>query len=221
MGVCLGVMASEKLYLVSQEAALEPGAAAAAAAARSRKLEVGGGGGSAAALAVRRGGGKPRNALEEILQRVAPQGEVMIAISNFNLVLESSLVMWLEVGAAGARCLGCRTAAGASDRGAGWGALLQPGLPSLPICCSWLLWPAAAPSPAHPPRLPPPPLPLPLQCVQGIPGLTNWLVVAIDEQLRDYCVEVRARGCRGASPWAATLPPALAGARSPQWGTCD
>ncbi len=37
-----------------------------------------------------------------------------------------------------------------------------------------------------------------LQCVQRIPALTNWLVVAIDEQLRDYCVEVgccMSRGC--------------------------
>jgi len=57
----------------------------------------GGSGAAAAALGARRSSGKPRNALEEILQRVAPQGEVMIAISNYNLVLESSLVMWLEV----------------------------------------------------------------------------------------------------------------------------
>ena len=101
VGVCLGVMVSEKLYLASQEAALEPGAVE---AARSRKLEVGGGGGSAAAaLGARRSSGKPRNALEEILQRVAPQGEVIIAISNDNLVLEQSLVMWLEVWRAGTK----------------------------------------------------------------------------------------------------------------------
>ncbi|PRW59143.1 Nucleotide-diphospho-sugar transferase family [Chlorella sorokiniana] len=119
VGVCLGVMVSEKLYLASQEAALEPGAVE---AIRSRKMEVGSGGSAAAAVTTRRSSGKPRNALEEILQRVAPQGEVMIAISNYNLILESSLVMWLE-------------------------------------------------------------------CVQRIPTLKNWLVVAIDEQLRDYCVE--------------------------------
>lgn len=78
VGMCLGVMVSEKLYLVSQEAELAPEAVA---AARSRKLELSsgaatGGGGAV----VRRAQGKPRNALEELLQRVAPQGEVMIAI---------------------------------------------------------------------------------------------------------------------------------------------
>lgn len=89
VGMCLGVLVSEKLYLVTQEAELPEDALA---AVRSRKLEVAGGGG-AAVLAVadggvsggpdgipRSGAAKPRNELEALLRRVAPQGEVMIAI---------------------------------------------------------------------------------------------------------------------------------------------
>ena len=41
--------------------------------------------------------------------------------------------------------------------------------------------PTALPAPASPPPRP--------QCVQRIPTLKNWLVVAIDEKLRDYCQE--------------------------------
>ena len=91
VGMCLGVIVSEKLYLIAQEADMPEGAVA---AVRSRKLEVSGG----STPAVRRSTGKPRNELEEILQRVAPQGEVMIAISNYDLVEDRELLMWLEVG---------------------------------------------------------------------------------------------------------------------------
>ena len=104
VGVCIGVMASEKLYLLTQEADLPQGAVA---AVRSSKLEVGGGGGGSALTGFsssvgvntlrRAKGGKPRSELEAILQKVAPQGEVMIAISNINLIHEHSLKMWLEV----------------------------------------------------------------------------------------------------------------------------
>lgn len=89
VGVCLGVIVSEKLYLVTQEAELPEGALA---AVRSRKLEVAGDGG-AVALATAGGGvsggpdaiarsadRQPRNELEALLRQVAPQGEVMIAI---------------------------------------------------------------------------------------------------------------------------------------------
>lgn len=189
MGVCLGVMVSEKLYLASQEAALEPGAVE---AARSRKLEVGGGGGAAAALPARRSSGKPRNALEEILQRVAPQGEVMIAISNYNLVLEQSLVMWLEV--RWYQTAANDTVFAAWGAGQTWRALL--------VLLSGALFASGAASAWRALRLRLLPccrvhvgatarrcLP---QCVQRIPSLTNYLVVAIDEQLRDYCVQVGA-----------------------------
>lgn len=39
----------------------------------------------------------PRSELESILQRIAPEREVMIAISNYNLILEGMLTTWLEV----------------------------------------------------------------------------------------------------------------------------
>lgn len=102
VGLCLGIMASERLYLASQEAEVDP---AALAAVRSRKLEVGAGGtaaGGGGAVSLRHVGGKPRNALEVLLREVAPKGEVMIAISNMNLIHEQTLVMWLEVRAPGA-----------------------------------------------------------------------------------------------------------------------
>jgi hypothetical protein len=92
VGMCLGIIVSEKVYLATQEADLPAGAVA---AVRSRKLEVHA---SGSGSGVRRSSGQPRNELEEILQRVAPSGEVMIAISNINLIHEHSLEMWLEVG---------------------------------------------------------------------------------------------------------------------------
>lgn len=131
VGVCLGVIVSEKVYLITQEAELPEGAVA---AVRSRKLEVAASGGAATLAAASGGvsGGpdgiprsadpQPRNELEALLRRVAPQGEVMIAISNMNLIHEQSLVMWLE-------------------------------------------------------------------CVQRLPSLTNFLVVAIDQELAGYCKE--------------------------------
>ena len=41
----------------------------------------------------------PASELEQILQRVAPQREVLIAISNYNLIQQGMLTTWLEVGA--------------------------------------------------------------------------------------------------------------------------
>ena len=38
-----------------------------------------------------------RSELESILQQVAPQREVMIAISSYNLIIEGMLTTWLEV----------------------------------------------------------------------------------------------------------------------------
>lgn len=128
VGLCLGVILSEKLYLFTQEGDTPEGALA---AARSRKLELAAA--SAALLAAGPGvsGGweaiprslaQPRSKLEALLRRVAPQGEVMIAISNMNLWHEQSLQMWYE-------------------------------------------------------------------CVQRIPDLTNYLIVAIDEELAELCRE--------------------------------
>lgn len=42
----------------------------------------------------------PRSELEGILQRIAPDREVMIAISNYNLILQGMLTTWLQVGMA-------------------------------------------------------------------------------------------------------------------------
>ena len=39
----------------------------------------------------------PQSDLEGILQRIAPNHEVMIAISNYNLIREGMLTSWLEV----------------------------------------------------------------------------------------------------------------------------
>lgn len=39
---------------------------------------------------------KPRSGLEEALMSVAPDKEVMIAISNYNLILGGQLTTWLE-----------------------------------------------------------------------------------------------------------------------------
>ena len=39
----------------------------------------------------------PRSELEGLLQRIAPDREVMIAISNYNLILQGMLTTWLEV----------------------------------------------------------------------------------------------------------------------------
>ena len=93
VGLCFGVMTAERLYISSQERQ-HP--------ARRKALQAGGGGGGEAAgaaqqLGLRRAGaGKPRNDLEALLQRVAPQGEVLIAISNSNL-LRGELQMWIDV----------------------------------------------------------------------------------------------------------------------------
>ncbi len=136
LGICLGFVVSERLYLKHEEEKISP---TQLASLRSRKLELGAAqqlqnsldttsttttAATAASttepsLFVK--GRKPRNELEKILQRVAPDGEVMIAISNMNLIRSESLVLWLK----GARRIKSK----------------------------------------------------------------NWLVVAIDEELRDYCVE--------------------------------
>ena len=94
VGLLLGVMASEKLYLIAQETDAPGGGPV--AGVRSRKLEVGAAA-TAVAGSMRRTGGKPRNKLEEILRQVAPSGEVMIVISDMNLIHEDSLKLWLQV----------------------------------------------------------------------------------------------------------------------------
>ena len=71
--ICLGFMASQQLYMRHQRQLDEQ--------LPSRQLRQ----------------KAPRSELESILQQVAPQREVMIAISNYNLIIEGMLTTWLEV----------------------------------------------------------------------------------------------------------------------------
>lgn len=78
IGFCLGVVAAQKMYLYNQESS------APALMFHSRKLRL------STVF------GKPRSDLEQLLQRIAPQKEVLIAISNSNL-LAGELQMWIDV----------------------------------------------------------------------------------------------------------------------------
>ncbi|KAL0037045.1 hypothetical protein WJX77_010367 [Trebouxia sp. C0004] len=72
-GVCLGFIASQNLYMQHQRQLDNQ--------VPRRKL-------------VQK---EPRSELESILQRVAPEREVMIAISNYKLIREGMLTTWLEM----------------------------------------------------------------------------------------------------------------------------
>ena len=72
-GVCLGFMGSQQLYMRHQKQLDRQ--------APRRQLQQ----------------QPPRSELERILQQIAPEREVMIAISNYNLILEGMLTTWLEV----------------------------------------------------------------------------------------------------------------------------
>lgn len=117
VGICLGMIMMEKSYLYYYESQ-EPlygsqGGLDLQSSALHRKMSAGDGS-QMQTMA-------PMNDLHRLLLKIAPQKEVMIAISNMNLVHSQSLLLWLEG-------------------------------------------------------------------VQQIES-TNWLVVAIDEQLRDWCRE--------------------------------
>jgi len=72
-GVCLGFMASQHLYMQHQRQLDNQ-------VPRRRLVQK-----------------EPQSELESILQRIAPEREVMIAISNYNLIREGMLTTWLEV----------------------------------------------------------------------------------------------------------------------------
>jgi hypothetical protein len=126
LGLCAGLLAAERAYLRAAEAAAP--AAAAAADARGRAATAAAqnsGGGLLAAVLGRRAGaarpgaaisvpapttttdadgaaayaGPPRNDLEALLRRVAPSREVMIAVSDSNLLREGTLGEWLAAAA--------------------------------------------------------------------------------------------------------------------------
>lgn len=90
VGACLGLIAGEKLYFLTYN----EGQQEAAGTLRSRKALEGSASSSGGTL---RSASKPRSELEAILRRVAPGGEVMIAISNYLLIEDKELLLWLEV----------------------------------------------------------------------------------------------------------------------------
>ena len=71
-GVCVGFVASQQLYMHHQRWEKQVSV---------RQLQQ----------------SAPRSELEGLLQRIAPDREVMIAISNYNLILQGMLTTWLEV----------------------------------------------------------------------------------------------------------------------------
>lgn len=105
LGVTLGIVLSEKLYIRTQEGSIPVDVL------KTLHLQRLGSNTTKEVVAVASGdkqadtaiephyvkAGEPRNELEKILQSVAPDREVMIVISNMNLVRESSLELWLQV----------------------------------------------------------------------------------------------------------------------------
>lgn len=74
-GFCVGFLASQLLYLQSHQQHIPN------ELKHRRQLQH----------------GVPASELEKILQQVAPEREVMIAISNYNLIQQGMLTTWLEV----------------------------------------------------------------------------------------------------------------------------
>lgn len=110
LGIMLGIILSESLYIRQQKRSVE----GQETEPIRKSLRMPSKGGELDAK-------QPRNELEKILLKVAPTKEVMVVISNMNLIRETSLELWI-------------------------------------------------------------------QCAKRIKS-TNWLIVAIDEELRDYCKE--------------------------------
>jgi hypothetical protein len=96
VGLCLGMLFSEKLYLMTQESDT-PSSALQALQARKIALQAKV---THITPTTYKHSGPPRSELEKKLREVAPDGEVMIAISNINLIHDNSLTLWLEVGEA-------------------------------------------------------------------------------------------------------------------------
>lgn len=126
IGICLGIVMGERLFLLRQELATKNERRDGSNLQRNDHLKNNSDGTSswkarhtASTMDDASAGKISESGLEAILRDVAPTGEVLIAISNFNLVMEGSLMVWLD-------------------------------------------------------------------CVHKA-GVNNWLVVAIDENLRNYC----------------------------------
>lgn len=121
LGVCIGVVVSERLYVQSVESQTHQGRRVMRTSDGTTKHHLGGGLGTLFTQQQQQTQSN-NNELQSLLEDVAPGGEVMIVISNANLLKTTALLMWLD-------------------------------------------------------------------CARRLPSLTNWLVVAIDEELRDYCVQ--------------------------------
>ncbi|KAK9824345.1 hypothetical protein WJX72_009577 [[Myrmecia] bisecta] len=85
VGACLGFLTSQTMYLRVQRAHYQP-----------PRGQSGIGMGTSAAAATGEQSGKPVSELEALLTQIAPDKEVMIAISNYNLILGGQLNTWLE-----------------------------------------------------------------------------------------------------------------------------
>ncbi|GBF91185.1 glycosyltransferase [Raphidocelis subcapitata] len=144
LGVCLGVVVAERLYLASNRAdilaaaaaaATGPAAASAAAAGAAAPAPSRRDAGAAAAARAARAGEAAAvaasvakdpelRALRAYLDKIAPEGEVLIGVSNKNPMLEGMLDTWLRgVRGAGVSnylvvALDEETAAGMKERGA-------------------------------------------------------------------------------------------------------
>ena len=95
LGICLGVVVAEKMYInMKENSAMDT-----LQSLRNNKLELAENTSSIEekdAYVFVRDRAVPRNELEKLLQEIAPDGEVMIVISNMNLIHSESLKMWIE-----------------------------------------------------------------------------------------------------------------------------
>jgi hypothetical protein len=124
LGACIGVVAAERVYLATNRADIlagvsTMGGAAGVVAAASAAAPVGGPprGAAPAALSAQELAGNPElKALQAYLEQVAPEGEVLIGVSNKNPMLEGMLDTWLE----GVRGAGVRAEVQGACWVAGW-----------------------------------------------------------------------------------------------------
>lgn len=124
LGCCIGLVAAERIYIATNRSdilagvsAIGGGARAAAAAEPAASATAAAASAPAAAAAARAEGLEPAavaaavasdpelRSLRDYLAQIAPQGEVLIGVSNQNPMLEGMLDTWLEgVKQAGVSC---------------------------------------------------------------------------------------------------------------------
>lgn len=107
LGACIGVMVAERLYIATNRedilngvSAMGSGAGAAAGGAMGSGKGAAADGGKAAAFAASAAAAVARDpelrSLKSYLQQVAPEGEVLVGVSNKNPMLEGMLDTWLQ-----------------------------------------------------------------------------------------------------------------------------